>query len=278
LIKISERFRQPCVSAEVGYDAGARQNCQSLLTILGKNEYKQNLMNTIHFLIIFTISLITINPALAQNDCKVLLDSIAGQYHGGCKKGLADGVGTAKGIDTYIGEFKKGLPHGKGKYTWANGNVYDGQFKNGLKESKGTLTIQLSDGKQKVQTGYWSQDKYTGEFEHPYEIISRSVGVISVRVTPIDKKAEEADALIIQISDKGRIQQKPDVAITMTFGSLMSAFPIGVSTKVIIGTFPVGFMLHYKSESLEFRFNQQGSYDIKIDFNKGIKLDDPNGY
>jgi len=35
LVKISERFRQPCVNAEVGYDAGAWQNRQSLLTILG---------------------------------------------------------------------------------------------------------------------------------------------------------------------------------------------------------------------------------------------------
>lgn len=30
-----------------------------------------------------------------------------------------------------------GKPHGKGVYTWANGEVYEGEWVNGLKEGQG---------------------------------------------------------------------------------------------------------------------------------------------
>ena len=53
--------------------------------------------------------------------CSVNVDSLKGQYVGSCKKGKADGKGTATGVDSYIGNFKKGYPDGYGKYTWKNG-------------------------------------------------------------------------------------------------------------------------------------------------------------
>jgi len=34
----------------------------------------------------------------------------------------------------YEGEFYNGKPHGKGIYTWANGEVYEGEWMVGLKE------------------------------------------------------------------------------------------------------------------------------------------------
>jgi hypothetical protein len=43
-------------------------------------------------------------------DCKVMLPGISGKYSGGCKKGLAHGTGTAQGMDTYVGKFRRGLP------------------------------------------------------------------------------------------------------------------------------------------------------------------------
>lgn len=39
--------------------------------------------------------------------CRVLLPEIADYYEGGCKKGLADGIGKAQGTDQYEGSFKK---------------------------------------------------------------------------------------------------------------------------------------------------------------------------
>ncbi|HEX5742262.1 MAG TPA: hypothetical protein VFY09_00005, partial [Flavobacteriaceae bacterium] len=58
------------------------------------------------------ISLFFSESLFAQSDCKVLNDSINQSYAGKCKKGLAYGKGIAKGIDTYEGNFKNGLPHG----------------------------------------------------------------------------------------------------------------------------------------------------------------------
>lgn len=41
--------------------------------------------------------------------------------------------------DTYIGEFKDGLYHGKGQFNDKDGNVFDGEFQNGKKEGTGVL-------------------------------------------------------------------------------------------------------------------------------------------
>ena len=67
----------------------------------------------------------------------------SGYKEGGCKKGLAEGHGTAKGDDTYIGEFKNGQEHGKGtKYFIAgfpdemNGCFYNGTFRNGFPQGE----------------------------------------------------------------------------------------------------------------------------------------------
>ena len=215
---------------------------------------------------------------MAQNNCKVLLDSISGQYDGGCKKGLASGEGTSKGIDQYTGEFKKGLPEGKGKYTFANGSIYEGEFKNGLRDGHGTFILNLSDGSKKTLTGYWEKGNYTGEYEYPYRIISKSSGVISAALTPAENKSGTGDILIVEISDKGRVQSTPDFIITTTVGSLISQYKEGLVTKVVIGSFPVGFMLHYKGEALEFLINKAGSYNMKLNFNKGIDVSAPGMY
>ena len=90
----------------------------------------------------------------AQNpDCKVLLDSIKGTYAGECSNGKASGSGKAVGAHTYEGEFKGGLPEGKGKYTWANGDYYYGSWKKGLKEGKGELH-RFENGKESLITDY----------------------------------------------------------------------------------------------------------------------------
>ena len=65
------------------------------------------------------------------SNCKVLLESIQGEYSGECVDGLAHGMGVAEGIDKYEGKFKEGLPSGKGKYTWENENYYEGKWKEG---------------------------------------------------------------------------------------------------------------------------------------------------
>ncbi|XP_022989580.1 phosphatidylinositol 4-phosphate 5-kinase 8-like isoform X1 [Cucurbita maxima] len=41
--------------------------------------------------------------------------------------------------DVYIGNFKDGLPHGKGKYTWFEGTIYEGDWEDGKMAGKGKI-------------------------------------------------------------------------------------------------------------------------------------------
>jgi len=57
---------------------------------------------------------LSITAAALSQSCEVKVDSLKGQYTGGCRKGLANGNGTATGIDSYTGDFKNGYPEGEG--------------------------------------------------------------------------------------------------------------------------------------------------------------------
>jgi hypothetical protein len=51
----------------------------------------------------------------------------------------------------YMGDFRNGIMHGQGTYTFSNGNKYTGEFKNGIRHGQGTYTH--ADGT--VQEGIW---------------------------------------------------------------------------------------------------------------------------
>ena len=56
------------------------------------------------------------------------------------------------GLTTYVGIFKKGLPHGKGTFTYSDGATYAGEFKNGKEHGVGIFRC-------------WQHgSKYEGEF------------------------------------------------------------------------------------------------------------------
>lgn len=98
-------------------------------------------------LILILLSLTLINSASAkgqwikdQKGCNLWWDKKntlpkSVRWTGKCKNGYASGKGVARyqdtqlGKDVYKGEMKKGKPHGKGRYTWANGDNYKGHFK-----------------------------------------------------------------------------------------------------------------------------------------------------
>lgn len=113
--------------------------------------------------------------AVAQETCKVLMPSISGQYEGECKKGKANGNGKAEGTDQYLGEFKNGLPHGKGVYRWKNGNFYDGEWSNGKRDGDGGMAYKRNGKTDSVITGFWKKDAYVGKFEKPYIIHTRTL-------------------------------------------------------------------------------------------------------
>lgn len=127
-------------------------------------------------LFIFLIAFI-LNPAFAQNTaCEVLLDSLKGSYEGECNKGKADGTGKAVGTDSYVGEFRNGLPDGKGKYSWKNGSYYEGNWRKGMKDGQGELHS-IENKKLTVLVGFWKKDKYKGEFENPYRLVDMGTSI-----------------------------------------------------------------------------------------------------
>ncbi len=97
------------------------------------------------------------------DSCKVLSKSINLEYRGPCKKGLANGIGEAKGIHQYKGNFKNGYPNGNGIYYYSDNMYFDGNFQNGIKEGKGEMHYKKNEQPDSIVKGYWSADVYRGK-------------------------------------------------------------------------------------------------------------------
>ena len=96
-------------------------------------------------------------PLVASGaDCKVVDPELQRSYEGGCRNGLAHGVGAAKGDAEYQGEFRKGLKHGQGVKTWAWGDRYEGGFRDDRRHGKGVYVW----GAQSP----WAGERYEGDY------------------------------------------------------------------------------------------------------------------
>lgn len=130
--------------------------------------------------ILFIFSVVTIFSfcLFAQKpEGPVLKTELAGKYEGQLKKGLANGEGTAVGIDSYTGRFIKGLPDGEGVYTFSDGDIYDGHFSKGLFSGRGKYMYKNAAG-DSIVDGYWESGKYVGEkLIAPYEISNKTGSV-----------------------------------------------------------------------------------------------------
>ncbi|MCF8299254.1 MAG: hypothetical protein K9J13_17025 [Saprospiraceae bacterium] len=130
-------------------------------------------------LLIIFISIPIIIFSQEKSNCIVKVPELQGEYRGDCKKGLADGTGSAQGEHIYEGEFKKGYPHGEGKYIWAGDDYYVGSFKKGKRSGFGKHYL-IIEGKSSYIEGYWKNDIYLGK-EKKVQNYS------SVRKTGIDR-------------------------------------------------------------------------------------------
>src|SRR5215468_12655558 len=83
--------------------------------------------------------LLTLATPGFSHDCRVRDGYLRGAYEGDCdeRTEMAQGKGEAKGADTYVGEFVKGKPDGKGVYTCEKGGRLDGSFKAGKAHGPG---------------------------------------------------------------------------------------------------------------------------------------------
>lgn len=155
-------------------------------------------MKTMLLVLIVLTSAVTV----CAQDCTVSVDSLKGQYTGGCKKGKAAGTGTATGTDTYTGSFKNGYPDGEGKYTWKNGNWYQGQWQHGLFEGKGTLHKTNEGIKDTliIITGFWKKGKYTGAFDKPYTLTALTNNFSDLSIRKVGKTKAEISIVIKSIT------------------------------------------------------------------------------
>ena len=107
--------------------------------------------------------------------CRVLDPGLSEFYQGDCKNELASGIGKAEGSNKYEGNFKNGLPHGKGVYKWSSGESYDGEWINGNRNGIGTYT--KSDGVS--YKGYYRNGNLTdGRVTITYKNKSKRIGTL----------------------------------------------------------------------------------------------------
>ncbi|MEQ9403100.1 MAG: hypothetical protein RIM99_05900 [Cyclobacteriaceae bacterium] len=200
-----------------------------------------------------------------QQSCQVNKYELKGKYTGDCVNGVANGTGTAEGIDSYTGEFKKGWPHGEGTYTYSNNDVYVGSFKKGLRHGKGELrtTIQAKDT---VIVGRWRDDDLIVQQQKAYEIV-RNNNIDKVVVSRVSESGGRVE--FVFMNPRGR-NSPDDIRIISDSGSYNS----GTSNNNFIYEidFPVYINLQYSMTTglgtsvlrciLEMKIYEPGSYRV----------------
>ena len=203
-----------------------------------------------------------------QSDCKVLIPALSGSYSGKCKDGLANRKGIAIGTDKYEGQFYKGLPQGKGTYTWSNGSWYTGQWVEGKRDGIGKMVYHLS-GKDSTVLGYWKQDRYVDANPTPPYTVTRNLGVIHYNFRKLDNTNNN---VIFKFFIGGRINSDIEgLSIATDSGDQYNS---GYSTGIQNYSAPLDVKITYRTwnqlhssqsgVSFEFILNEPGSWEITI--------------
>jgi hypothetical protein len=117
------------------------------------------------------------------------------------ESGKADGQGKSVGKDSYEGEFRAGLPDGKGIYIWENKDWFEGSGKKANAKGEGTLHITGGGTKDSVVVGFWKKDKYAGRYERAYQVLSQSQTISTVTVTELkDSKFNEIAFILSSVT------------------------------------------------------------------------------
>jgi hypothetical protein len=206
----------------------------------------------------------TVN-GIAQ-ECTVVQESLKGTYVGECVKGKANGKGKAIGSDIYEGEFKNGLPEGKGKYIWRNQNYYVGSWKKGLRDGKGEMYYAIIEpGKDSVQVGYWKKDKYVGLYENPFEVGAMTSRITRVNCQISDKNGNDITFTISKIGN-GITRIRDIIPLTGTYYNKNAQVMSNASvTRIKQVTFPFKAIFALDNgETVEILFNEKADYEVNI--------------
>ena len=160
--------------------------------------------------ILFVASVFLV-AAVSSQSCIVSVDSLKGQYTGGCKQGKANGFGSAIGADTYTGNFRNGYPDGEGKYIWKNGTWYDGNWKAGSFDGNGTLNkvSQTNPDSFILITGFWQEGNYKGKYQKPYSVVSLTNGINDVSAKKLKDTRNEITIAVTSTTAGGSSLNNP---------------------------------------------------------------------
>jgi len=228
-------------------------------------------------LISLIVSFLFITYLFAQ-DCAVEMAALKGTYTGECKKGKANGKGKAVGTDMYEGDFKAGLPEGKGSYRWSNGNQYIGDFAGGLKEGKGTMLYKKENGKDSIVEGYWKKDVYTGKEDAAQKLIFKSKSVTDVETEYKDDRFNRITFFITNTSggalyadgvELSRMKVNEVQIVYGTYGRLFINDNHAKKTESVLEdvNYPIRFKAIIGEEQVEMEFKKPGSYVITLRIN-----------
>lgn len=206
----------------------------------------------------------------AQETCTVKVKNLQGQYEGECRKGYANGKGSAKGIDTYEGGFKSGYPNGNGQYIWANGDVYVGNWKMGARDGKGKFSY-TKDEENKVDEGIWDNNIYLGEKLLPPKVIEK----INIDSDYFFDRLSNGDKITISFTQNGNPIIPLDLYLIHTCGS---EFKEGYNVGLINITFPFRCKIKFRSDNgivkedciLDFEIPQQGDWTLNINIKSNM--------
>lgn len=194
-------------------------------------------------------------------NCKVLLPEISASYEGECKKGLADGLGKATGIDQYEGEFKKGYPNGKGKYIWKNGDSYDGEWEKGMREGYGHMIIK-TDLKDSILIGYWSDNTFIGEEKFPYKVNQKSINIMNIRFAHLKNEKNQINVIF---NENGKPIPIYGFGVTELVGHYSNITKSDFSKTINSVTFPFRAEVNAGGYYFDFTLNQIGTWRITVD-------------
>ena len=235
-----------------------------------------------------TLILITISCSVSvySQECTVDAEALKGSYTGECKKGKANGTGKAVGTDTYEGEFKSGLPHGEGTYTWSNGDSFTGKFEKGLKQGQGTMTVKREGKPDSTFEGYWKKNEYAGRYEYPYKVFTKTKRVTKVDIKPAMATTMNQNQITIMISSTsagggtlnlGNGVMVPKVEIRnliLQAGNYTRSYSnTSHATKSETILYEVAFPIRLRmdlttGDAVELIINETGSYVIDINLNE----------
>lgn len=234
-----------------------------------KNQSKSSFTKSIIFT--FTLFIFSSLQVYTQTEpsCKVLMPEISGTYKGGCKDGLADGKGSAKGQDSYSGYFKNGLPDGTGKYTYENGNVFSGSWSNGVKDGPGEF-IYFLNGTKYFQKGFWKNGDYVGKTDPDLNYRIKSIsGIEDCTINKLELNDEKIKLSFVNMGVKF---SPHNLRVTSTTGQVNQE---GKTLIVFNYNYPVICDVQFTIPSsggdktciLSFEILKPGNYDVIVTTN-----------